>query len=137
MGPFDLCRHALDLFSEDGGSIVNIGYSGLGALSSSPDNLGYVVSKTGLLLVTKTLADQLGPSGIRVNMVSPGQLDISVDVPDDFADEVPLGRAGTVVDVASAVSWLASDAASYVTGQNLEVAGGYMLGLRDAREDPR
>lgn len=136
VGPFELCRAARSLFPDDGGSIVNLGYSGLGALPSSPDNLAYVISKTGLLLATKTLAERLGEDGIRVNMVSPGQLDISVDLPSDFDEVVPLGRAGTVQDVASAVSWLVSDEASYVTGQNLEIAGGYMLGLRDEREGP-
>ena len=136
VGPFELCRAARSLFPDAGGSIVNIGYTGLEALSSSPENLAYVISKTGLLLATKTLAERLGGDGVRVNMVSPGQLDISVDIPSDFDDTVPLGRPGKVEDVADAVSWIVSDRAAYVTGQNLEVAGGYMLGLRDEREEP-
>jgi NAD(P)-dependent dehydrogenase (short-subunit alcohol dehydrogenase family) len=72
----------------------------------------------------------LGPRGIRVNMVSPGQLENSVDLPEDISRRVPLGRAGRVEEIAEAVAWLASDKASYVTGQELEVAGGLMLGLK-------
>ena len=133
LGPFELIRAAAPLFPEAGGSIVNIGYSGLNALAASADNLAYVVSKTGLLVVTRTFAEVLGPRGIRVNMVSPGQLENSVDLPADFAARVPLGRAGRLDDVCDAVSWLVSDGASYVTGQDIEVAGGYMMGLDDDR----
>lgn len=133
LAPFELIRASAELFPDEGGSIVNIGYSGLQALASSPENLAYVVSKTGLLVLTRSFADVLGPQGIRVNMVSPGQLDNSVDLPSDFGDRVPLGRPGTMDDVCQAVSWIVSDRASYVTGQNLEVAGGYMMGLEDDR----
>ncbi|NRA94817.1 MAG: SDR family oxidoreductase [Planctomycetes bacterium] len=133
LGPFELIRAAAPIFTDEGASVVNIGYSGLNALAASADNLAYVVSKTGLLVVTRTFADVLGPRGIRVNMVSPGQLENSVDLPADFAARVPLGRAGRLDDVCDAVSWLVSDRASYVTGQNIEVAGGYMLGLDDDR----
>jgi NAD(P)-dependent dehydrogenase (short-subunit alcohol dehydrogenase family) len=133
LGPFELIRAAAPIFTDEGGSVVNIGYSGLNALTASADNLAYVVSKTGLLVVTRTFADVLGPRGIRVNMVSPGQLENSIDLPADFADRVPLGRAGRLDDVCDAVSWLVSNRAAYVTGQNIEVAGGYMLGLDDDR----
>ena len=65
--------------------------------------------------------------GIRVNMVSPGQLDNSVDLPapDEIGQWVPLGRAGTLDDIAQAVHYLLD--AGYVTGVNLDVAGGYRL----------
>ena len=86
-----------------------------------------------LLLLTRAYADRLGPRGIRVNMVSPGQLENSVDLPDDFDEHVPLGRAGRLEDVVAAALYLASPEASYVTGQNLEIAGGYMMRLRDRR----
>ena len=133
LSPFDLIRGAIPLFPQEGGSVVNIGYSGLAALASSPDNLAYVTSKTGLLLMTRSMAEVLGPRGVRVNMVSPGQLDNSVDLPDGFSERVPLRRAGRLDDVCEAVSWLVGDGATYVTGQNLEVAGGYMMGLDDDR----
>jgi NAD(P)-dependent dehydrogenase (short-subunit alcohol dehydrogenase family) len=78
----------------------------------------------------RSLALELAPLGIRVNTVSPGQLENSVDLPHDISRRVPLGRAGRADEVAEAVVWLASDRASYVTGQDLEVAGGLMLGLK-------
>ena len=113
-----------------GSSIVSLGYAGLGKLAGSTKTAAYSISKTALLVMTRCLALELGPRGIRVNMVSPGQLENSVDLPADIALRVPLGRAGKVEEIAAAVAWLASDQASYVTGQDLEVAGGLMMALR-------
>jgi NAD(P)-dependent dehydrogenase (short-subunit alcohol dehydrogenase family) len=64
-------------------------------------------------------------------MVSPGILDNSVELPRRPRDYVPLDRLGRTADVAEAVAFLASEKASYITGVNLDVAGGYMLGLRE------
>lgn len=131
VGAFDLIQRTRGLFPESGGSIVNIGYSGVGSLAGSPHNTAYLISKTGLLVLTKSLAQALGPRGIRVNMVSPGILDNSVELPRRPRDYVPLGRLGRCADVCDAVAFLASESASYVTGVNLDVAGGYMLGLKE------
>lgn len=114
-----------------GGSIINIGYSGLASLAAHPDSAAYVISKLGLLSLTKSYAVALGPKGIRCNMVSPGQLNNSVDLPANFAQLAPLKRAGTPEDIAQLVAFLCSDKASYITGQNIDVAGGYMLELQD------
>lgn len=133
LGPFDLIRRALPLFGEHGGSVINIGYTGLETNGAAGKAAAYACSKAGLLILTRSFAEELGPRGIRVNMVSPGQIDNSVDLPDGFAATVPLGRAATVDDISAAVSFLVSDQAQYVTGQNIEVAGGYMLGLRPDR----
>lgn len=113
-----------------GSSIVSLGYVGLQALAGTRNATAYSVSKTGLLVLTRSLALELAPRGIRVNMVSPGQLENSVDLPPDISRRAPLGRAGSVGDVVNAVLWLASDDAGYVTGQDLDVAGGLMLALR-------
>ena len=113
-----------------GSSIVSLGYVGLGKLAATTHTGAYSISKTALLLMTRCLALELGPRGIRVNMVSPGQLENSVDLPEDIVARVPLGRAGRVEEIAEAVAWLVSDKASYVTGQDLEVAGGLMMALR-------
>ena len=131
-GTFHCCQLAIPRL-RSGGSIVNLGYVGVQSLAGTVKTAAYSVTKAGILVLTRSLALELAPRGIRVNMVSPGQLDNSVDLPEDHACRIPLGRAGTPQDVAQAVLWLSSDKASYVTGQNLDVAGGLMLGLRGDR----
>lgn len=130
VGSYYAIHYALPLL-RSGGSIVNLGYSGIGSLVAHTHNAAYSVSKLGLLSLTKSYAHVLGPKGIRVNMVSPGQLENSVDLPDDFGNQVPLRRAGTVEDIAKAVLFVVSTDASYITGQNLDVSGGYMMKLED------
>lgn len=127
--PFHLSRLLVPRMPP-GSSIVAIGYAGTSRLAGALRTGAYSVTKTGLLVLMRSLALELGPSGIRVNVVSPGQLENSVDLPEDISRRVPLGRAGRTREVADAVAWLASEEASYVTGQDLEVAGGLMLGLK-------
>jgi len=122
--------HALLPLIPRGGNIVNIGYAGVESLTGTTHNTAYFISKTGLLILTKSLAQALGPRGVRVNMVSPGILSNSVELPDDPADFVPLRSLGEVDDVVDAVEYLVGPRARYVTGVNLDVAGGYNLGLR-------
>jgi 3-oxoacyl-[acyl-carrier protein] reductase len=129
VGPFHLVQRLLPCFPKEGGSIVNIGYAGVESLTASDHNTAYLISKSGLYVLTKSLALALGPRGIRVNMVSPGILDNSVELPERPSDQVPLGRLGTVADVCDAVEFLAGEKAAYVTGANLDVAGGYRLRL--------
>jgi 7-alpha-hydroxysteroid dehydrogenase len=99
----------------------------------APNTGPYGAAKAGMLNLTMTLAAELAPAGIRVNAVSPGMiptdaffevLHISEEQLPDFAALVPLGRLGTPEDIAAAVLYLASPASSWVTGQNLFVAGG-------------
>lgn len=136
VGPFHLIRSLLHLFPEVGGSVINIGYAGIESLTASTHNTAYLISKSGLYTLTKSLAQALGARGIRVNMVSPGILDNSVELPRDPGDQVPLGRLGTCADVCDAVEWLVSLRAAYVTGINVDVAGGYMLRLRGLEAEP-
>ena len=126
-GAFYCCREATPMLRESGGQIVNLGYAGVDALVGNPDATAYQVSKTGLLVLTKSLAESLAPR-VRANMLSPGQLENSVDLPDDLEETIPGGRAGRLEEVADALLWLLD--AHYVTGVNIDVAGGYRLALR-------
>jgi 3-oxoacyl-[acyl-carrier protein] reductase len=128
-GTFHCSQLALPLLRE-GASIVNLGYVGVASLAGTLKTAAYSATKAGILVLTKSLALELAPRRIRVNMVSPGQLDNSVDLPEDYERRIPLGRPGTPAEIAGLVSWLASDAGAYITGQNIDVAGGLMLGLR-------
>ena len=125
-GAYYCCFHALALMPADG-NIINIGMAGLDGTRANVRGADYYVSKTGLLSLTRSLAAGYAGRQIRVNMVSPGQLDNSVDLPPrhEIGQTVPLGRAGEMHDIAQAVEYLLE--ARYVTGVNLDVAGGYRL----------
>jgi len=125
-GAYYCCHHALTLMP-DGGQIVNIGMAGLEGIRANVRGTDYFVSKTGLLVLTRALARGYADRRIRVNMVSPGQLENSVDLPapDRIGETVPLGRAGRLEEIADAVEYLLD--APYVTGANIDVAGGYRL----------
>ncbi|MGH1504780.1 MAG: SDR family NAD(P)-dependent oxidoreductase [Acidimicrobiales bacterium] len=114
----------------DEGVIVNI-TSGAGT-RGSPYTGPYAAAKAGLINLTQTLALELAERGVRVNAVSPGPVPTEAylevlgveDELDALTRTIPLGRLGTPDDIASAVLYLASPAASWVTGQHLLVAGG-------------
>jgi NAD(P)-dependent dehydrogenase (short-subunit alcohol dehydrogenase family) len=101
--------------------------AGLEGIRANRRGTDYYVSKTGLLVLTRALASGYASRKIRVNMVSPGQLENSIDLPapDKLGTIVPLGRAGTLDDISDAVEYLLD--AGYVTGANIDVAGGYRL----------
>ncbi len=124
-GSFYCVHAALPLLKVRGGNIVTIGYAGLDALTAAPEAAPYQVSKVGMLVLTKALAKELASDGIRANMISPGQLSNSVDLPEDLEATIPAGRAGTLDDIAGALRYLLG--AGYVTGVNIDVAGGYRL----------
>lgn len=94
----------------------------------------YATAKGGLITLTKALAKELAPQGVRVNAVSPGVIDTpfheNFSTPEmiaNFVKTIPLGRVGTSEEVANAIAFLASDAASYITGETLEVNGGQLM----------
>jgi len=128
-GTWACCWHARKLMKT--GQIVTMGYAGVEALVANPEATPYQISKTGLLLLTKSMAADWAPA-IRANMISPGQLENSIDLPERVADAIPAGRAGALSDIAQALGFLLD--ADYVTGQNIDVAGGYRL--RGSVPDP-
>ena len=131
-GAFYLCRAVIPaMVAAHSGRIVNIG-SMWGKTGASCE-VAYSATKAGLRGLTMALAKELGPSGITVNCVEPGFID--TDMTAEFDDEVravvcedtPMGRLGTPEDVAAVVSFLCSDAASFVTGQIIGVDGGLAI----------
>ncbi|MFE4637534.1 SDR family NAD(P)-dependent oxidoreductase [Streptomyces sp. NPDC056773] len=112
----------------EGGAIVNIGASV--ALRGRPLGVHYSTSKAALVGFTRALAKELGPRGIRVNLVAPGvtETEPGAGLPPQLAAKLTaltaLGRLGQPEDVAGAVLYLAGDSASYVTGTTIEVDGG-------------
>jgi glucose 1-dehydrogenase len=113
-----------------GGAIVNVS-SGAATTGSPGEYIHYAASKGAVDTLTKGLATELGPLGIRVNAVSPGRIWTDMhaemgdpDRPAKIAGIAPLRRAGHPEEIAAAIAWLLSDDASYTTGANLRVAGG-------------
>lgn len=114
-----------------GGVIVNI--ASVVGIMGNAGQANYTASKGGVIALTKTTAKELGSRNVRCNAVAPGfiQSKMTDVLPDDvkkaYMDTIPLKRFGTQEDIANAVAWLSSDAASYVTGQIISVNGG-MIG---------
>lgn len=136
--PFLLIRHGLALMGR-GGAIVNVG--SIEGLGSNPRHPAYGASKAGLHGLTRAVAVDHGAEGIRCNAVAPGWIDTDLNedfiasMPDPaaFRAEIggihPLRRTGQPEEVAQLICWLASDAASFVTGQIWTIDGGRMAQL--------
>ena len=113
-----------------GGSIVNLA-SQAGRDGGGPGAAAYATSKGGVMTFTRALAKELGPSGVRVNSVCPGMIDTGFhdtftapEVRTNVAAATPLRREGEAEEVAELVAWLASPAAGFVTGANIDINGG-------------
>jgi NAD(P)-dependent dehydrogenase (short-subunit alcohol dehydrogenase family) len=109
-----------------GGSIVNVS-SRAATLGMPGEYVHYAAAKGAIDTMTRGLAIEVAGEGIRVNAVSPGLIDTDIQIPERLArlaPTVPIGRAGLPEEVAEAVLWLVSSAASYVTGANIAVTGG-------------
>ncbi len=106
------------------GRIINIGYNRAEQLVAFPNITPYAIAKTGLLILTRTMARTEAPYKITVNMVSPGLMEKGMK-PNSF--EIPSGRLGCFKDIAEAIIFLISDKADYITGTNLIVAGGWKI----------
>ena len=115
------------------GSIVNIG-SIAARNGGGPGSGAYSAAKAGVITLTKALAKELAPHGIRVNCVNPGVIDTPFhemfSTPEsmkNFAKAIPLGRIGSAMECAKVIVFLASDAASYIVGESIEVNGGQLM----------
>ena len=123
---FHACQAALPTMRRQGfGRIVNLIDGDADALRAVPALTPYKIGKTGVLMLTRTLAVNEAPHGITVNGVSPGVLDNSEHTPP--LERIPAGRLGSAEEVARAVLFLADPASGYITGTDIKVAGGYRL----------
>jgi 3-oxoacyl-[acyl-carrier protein] reductase len=131
-GAFNLIRAVTrSMMKQKGGVIVNL-TSVVGEMGNA-GQVAYATSKAGLIGLTKTVAKELASRNIRVNAVAPGFIDtdMTAALPEaaraKMAESIPLARLGTAQDVADCVAWLASDKASYVTGEVVRVNGGMYM----------
>ena len=131
-GTFYVCRAALPhLVEAGGGSIVNL--TSVAGLRAWAEDAAYNASKAGVELLTRTIAVEYGPHGVRANCLAPGRHRRRHDRPGHRSRRAPraaakhsLGRLGLADEVAEAVVWLASDGSSFTTGTTLTVDGGFL-----------
>jgi NAD(P)-dependent dehydrogenase (short-subunit alcohol dehydrogenase family) len=129
-GPLACCQAAFPAMA-DGGSIVNV--SSIHGVSAHERLVAYAASKGGVEMLTRCLAVEWAPKGIRVNSIAPGYLETEMTVAlrehprwrPSLLAKIPMGRFGTTAEIAASTVFLASDAASYVTGTTLFADGGW------------
>jgi len=139
-GPF-LCSQAFARMrlAPTGGVIVNV--ASTAAFSARVGAAHYSASKAGLVMLTKSLAQEFGPYGIRVNAVAPGLVEVdeghvSADYKEMFLKMIPRGRIGRPEDVAATVGFLLTDASNYINGECIVVDGGFLTGRSLMRSNP-
>lgn len=126
------CRAVLpDMVRKKQGCIINI--SSMWGIVGASCEAAYSAAKAGVIALTRALAKEYGPSGIRINAIAPGVIEtemlaqFSPEEKQALAEETPLGRLGQPEDVAALCRFLASDAAGFITGQTISVDGGFIL----------
>lgn len=131
-GTFLVTREVLPrMISKKVGKIINI--SSVWGLVGASMEVAYSASKAAIIGFTKALAKEVGPSNITVNCIAPGIVmtdmvnNLSVEEFDQIREEIPLGRIGSTEDIANTAFYLASDDASYITGQVISPNGGWVI----------
>lgn len=122
---------AKHMMKQRSGAIVNI--ASISGVIGTAGQANYAASKAGVIALTKSTANELAARGVRANAIAPGFISskmtdaLSEDVRKQYLSRIPLGRFGTVEDIANAVVFLASEQSSYMTGQTLHVNGGMVM----------
>ena len=131
-GVYNLCKFVVPIMrQQESGSIVNI--SSMWGLRGASCEVGYAATKAAVVGLTKSLALEVAPSKIRVNAIAPGCIETDMvkvlgeETKAMLVEETPIGRLGRPEDIAHAVSFLASEKASFITGQVLLSDGGFLL----------
>jgi NAD(P)-dependent dehydrogenase (short-subunit alcohol dehydrogenase family) len=134
VGTFLCIKHAAPVMAASGGGSI-IGMSSIAGHSTHRLMSAYCTGKAGIEMLVKVAADELGEHNIRVNAVQPGLVDTELvgfitaggKLHEDYLEQMPISRIGTVEDIASAVRYLAGPESTWVTGQTLGVDGGHQL----------
>lgn len=134
-GPYFLTQALVPLI-RDGGAIVNMSSSSARPGETEAGYSGYAAMKAGLVVATRYLAKELSPRGIRVNSIAPGPTRTRIsddafekfpEIIDGIAAKTAFGRVGEPEDIGRVVAFMVSDDAAWITGQDLQVAGGFAL----------
>lgn len=125
--PVQLTTALLPMIKNNQGRIVQIGVAGTQDIRAAETVAAYRCTKVALASWSKSLAKELAPFGVTVNIVSPGRLQGSVDATVESEKKIAAKRLGTKKEVADTVLWLLQEKSCYITGQNIEVAGGLLL----------
>lgn len=133
LGPFNMCKAFLPALQASRGTIINV--ASIQSFVAAPTAFSYAISKGGLAQLTRTLAVELAPQGIRVNAIAPGVVKTDMTIAtrenqsalESYLGHIPLGRVASPQELVGPVTFLASDAASYITGVVLPVDGGYLV----------
>lgn len=116
------------MMRQRGGSIINM--ASVVGVHGNAGQANYAASKAAMIALAKSVAQEMGPKGVRANAIAPGFIDtamtqaLSDEVRKEWASKIPLRRGGTVEDIASCALFLASDMSSYISGQVIQVDGG-------------
>ena len=145
VGTFSASRQVAALMIADGklGNIISI--SSMNGIVPGPNSGAYTATKAAIALMTKQMAVEWGPQGIRVNAIAPGLIDAGMsnavhadlEIRQEREARIPLRRLGTAEDIANLVAFLASDQSSYITGENILVDGGIAMSILSTLPRPK